>query len=381
MPCIRCGAEDDQFRYLCQNCYLQEHPIEISKKKFRIRVCMKCLKLGFRDKWFTHKLNEEGFVINESLQDYFSKVLPLAWKITQKHDILLLDLDVSGYGYDGEPITLEGMVQIQVDVDPFLPKVELEETFQCSIRWRTCEECQKIAQGSYQSKLQVRGVLDDVDVHAIIHDIQSYVEQSTEKGSEKGQIIRIEEIKGGFDVYYDHRHLARKVAEMLAGKFGASVQETTEFAGFDRHKSKPKPRKHVTKVRLPPYRKGDLLYFNETIYQFLHHKSKKFWLWNYSVHQVEKFSIESLWEAQPVIISRLEHLRGFQVLNWSQDDDVTEIMDQESFQIFYVVSEEIPMRSRHPGAYFNGYIIEDAVYPDHSDITSEKFPETATVHN
>lgn len=369
MVCIRCGAEDDQFRYVCQNCYLQEHPIEISKKRFRMRACMKCLRLGFHDRWFAHKLTEKGFVVDDVLEDYFSRVLPLAWKITQKHDLHLLELNVSTYGYNGEPVSLEGMVQLQIDVDPFLPKIELEETFQCSIRWRTCDECQKIVQGSYQSKLQVRGVLDDIDIRSLIHDIQSHVGALSEKGP-KGQIIRIEEIKGGFDVYCNHRHLARRIADMLAEKFGATVQETTEFAGFDRHKSKPKPRKHVTKIRLPPYRKGDILYFNESIYQFLQHKNKHFWLWNYSKHEVEKFAIESLWEVQPIIISRPEHLRAFQVLHWSQNDEVTEIMDQESFQIFYVESTEIPPRSHRSGAYFNGYIIEDAVYPDHGDIVS-----------
>ncbi len=374
MTCIRCGAEEDQYRYLCQNCYLQEHPIEIFKKKFRIRACMKCLRLGFREKWFSHVLTDEGFVVNEVLKDYFSKILPLSWKITQKHHIQLLDLEVVSYGYEGEPISLEGVIRIQVDVDPFLPRVELEETFQCSIRWRTCTDCQKIAQGAYQSKLQVRGVLDDDDVRSLIHDIQTHVEFLEGKGV-KGQVIRIEEIKGGFDVYCNHKHLARKVADMLAEKFGAIVQETTEFAGFDRHKSKPKPRRHVTKVRLPPYRTGDLLYFNESIYQFLLHKNKNFWLWSYSKHVAEKFSIESLWELQPIIISRPEHLRGFQVLNWNQNDEVTEIMDQQSFQIFYVESKEIPKKSRHPGAYFSGYIIEDSVYPDHSDNEMVAFPE------
>ena len=49
--CVNCGAEGASFQNLCQNCYLNDHPIVLRRGRFKIPKCRECGNVYYNGSW------------------------------------------------------------------------------------------------------------------------------------------------------------------------------------------------------------------------------------------------------------------------------------------------------------------------------------------
>ncbi len=89
---------------------------------------------------------------------------------------------------------------------------------------KQCPECSLKAAGYYEAVIQLRGD----KVREMLRFLRKYIESC---GGPKAFIARVEEVRGGFDVYVGSRKIAEKAVRRLRQTYNAEVKRSYTLVG------------------------------------------------------------------------------------------------------------------------------------------------------
>ncbi|UCG90523.1 MAG: hypothetical protein JSU57_01980 [Candidatus Heimdallarchaeota archaeon] len=353
--CISCGSSKIFFGRLCQPCYLQNHPILKQKKDLHITACEKCELLSIGGHWSNFYLVDLGKTpINTKISKLFSQ----EWKFhyrPKKIQIQIMNIESDEDGYLSVII---GIVDISASPDAFVPLMTISEDFKIHIERGECTECHTRLTGSYFSKIQIRSPkeVDNEQLNIWSDEIEN-ISQSYPQTDGKSPLFKINYLKTGIDAFFQMKAAANSIGREFAKKHGGIISVTTEFAGFDKSKSKEHPRKPVVLITLPDFNPGDIAILNHQLIQILRCNSKVEY-WDFTKKMKGKLPIKSFIAFEPQIVE--EDFEQFQLINFEQGGTLAQVMNTRNFETHYIDSTEISDLSEgetFEGIFYNGRLL------------------------
>ncbi|MHA1443172.1 MAG: NMD3-related protein [Candidatus Hodarchaeales archaeon] len=353
--CIECGEEQEFFNHLCRSCYLETHPILKSKKELSIVACLRCGILLISGHWSKFYLNDLDSVdIHAKLENLIFQ----EWKFYYRPKKLKIQSIELIFNEDEEIEAVNGTVDISASPDVFVPLITISEDFIINIDWGDCTDCRTRLDGKYTSKIQIRSL------HDITQDqLETWGEEiellskdfSLSDG--KSPLFKVINIKNGLDALYRSKTAANSVGRSFAKNKGGIVSVTTEFAGFDKSKSKENPRKQVVVVTLPKFQVGDLIVLNKQIFRLKGFSNFKVSLWDIKKRILKKFNIKNFLELEFKLLN--SEFDEYQIINFELNENFVQIMTLSTYDSQYVELGELEGFSE--GETFWGMVYEGSI--------------------
>jgi len=135
------------------------------------------------------------------------------------------------------------------------------------LRPESCPVCSRRMGSYYEAIVQFRGAKSrpatEADL-AVAHALAEGEGARLEAASRESHIAKVEELKGGFDIYVSTQSAGSKLARVLASRFGASISTTTTLAGRKEGRDLLRTT-HL--VRMPDIRQGDYVLFDGELHR------------------------------------------------------------------------------------------------------------------
>ncbi len=335
--CIICGSDKIFFEHLCQNCYLENHPILKQKNDIQITICERCELLFIKKTWTNFFLADVG---KPSLNPKIATLIMQDWIFHYKPKIIDIGAIRFEFGEFDYTSAIVGTVNISASPDPFVPLLSVSEDFTIHVNWGECSDCRTRLTGSYSSKIQVRSSkkLETSQLEEWGNEIEE-LSASYPLSDGKSPLFKIIQIKNGIDALFISKAPANSIGRIFSKKHAGIVSVTTEFAGFDKSKWKEFPRKPVVLISLPEFDPDDFVFFNEKTIQIIQFKDAKVEYWDFDKKIKEKMPIKSFIEAKPQMIKGENG--QFQIINFEQKETIAQIMNTDSFDTLYIDMNDI----------------------------------------
>lgn len=188
--CFLCGKRTDKLiKGYCEECYKKKFQLIEVPDEISIIICSRCGNIKERNKWMESD-------IDEVLRDKIN-VLGRNVSIRIEKDEESAKIHAKGF--------LEGSKSLKEEVH----EVKLK------IRKVTCLTCSRKAGKYYESIVQIRGSLTNDDMDAVDDVVL-----------ERGGFYRIEEVKGGHDLFVSDKSLAKKIAEVFENRHKVEIKKS-----------------------------------------------------------------------------------------------------------------------------------------------------------
>jgi NMD protein affecting ribosome stability and mRNA decay len=344
------------FERLCQQCYLESHPVLESQKELSIVACLYCQLLSVREKWTNFYLSDIGKL---SLNTWFSSLISREWSFYYRpKSIGINELSIQK-DEDNNPSIITGMVSINASPDAFVPLMNIVKDFAIHIEWGECTECRSRKMGQYASKIQIRSQkeVNEKQLNAWADEIM-LLSESYPLADGKNPLFALNFLKSGIDALFQSRAPASSVGRSFAKQHGGIISTTTEFAGFDKSKSREFPRKQVVLINLPEFEPGDIMIVNDNPVQISSFKDFKVEFWDFKKKQWRTMPVKSFLDSKPKILTIKS--QEFQIVNFEQEGKITQIMNTESFETHYIDVSDIIGYSQGDilsGILYNGALL------------------------
>ncbi|PWI49577.1 hypothetical protein CEE45_00155 [Candidatus Heimdallarchaeota archaeon B3_Heim] len=359
--CIACGENEEFFQHLCQSCYLESNPILKKKKDLEFVVCMTCGLLASKGHWTKFFMND----LNSSkIYPKLANFVNQEWKFHYRPSKIEVKHTEQIYNEDDELISVHGMVVISASPDPFVPLSTIQEDFVININWGDCSDCQTRSSGLYISKIQVRAQNETTSEE--LDNWGSEIDKISKEfplSDGKNPLFRLIQIKNGLDALFRSKSAAHSVGRIFARDKGGLIQVTTEFAGFDKSKSKEYPRKQVVSVALPKYREGDYILIDKHVFKVAGYSNFKIACLDVMNKTLRRMSIKLFDELNPKSLDM--NFEEYQIIHFETAENLAEIMNLSSYDNQFVDSTELQTFSE--GDTFWGIVYEGRIIlKDHS---------------
>ncbi len=246
MKCVVCGKNSE--RSLCVDCYLKKNRI-VEIEDVEVTVCPRCGMFRISGKWKAVDLLEAvSSEVEKKLRVHPDfKVERVELKVGERGELLL------------------GGSFWNKDVEEFLE-------FEIKLKKVLCEKCSREAGGYYECIVQLRA--DRELEESEIDEVNRIVLETIEKAKEdtKAFISKVVERREGVDYYIGGRNIGRKISKSIVEKFGGKITESKKIAG---RKDGRDIYRFTYSVRLPAYRKGDIVSSENKIVVVTNPKLKK----------------------------------------------------------------------------------------------------------
>lgn len=248
MFCVECGSEGPLYEGLCESCFLHKNQFTLVPKTVDLLRCNHCLEFLIGGSWHRYT----------SLEEALADAIPIQVRIGAEVTGIQINItpqDMRNYG-----------VELEITVRVYdLEKKERHRTL-VRLKGTSCPRCSRIKGSYFESIIQVRSRnrhLDRDEMDELMGHIERRVESAAEQSREMF-ISKVEELHGGFDVYLSSNSLGRAIARELAAMHGAEFKESSSLVG----KKEGKDVYRMTfLVRLPTYRLGDIVSFQQSLYR------------------------------------------------------------------------------------------------------------------
>ena len=216
MFCVECGREGPTLDGLCGSCFRKRNPLLQPPEAVDAVVCGDCGKVETGSGWARIDLEAAIPVLLRAQ----IPVHPRATRVTFTH--------VSRR--EGEQ-----NLGLAVKAAAWVEGLELVESFHTRLRVKRglCPTCNRRHSKYYEGILQVRA--DSRPLTAAERDrLVAFVEAEVARRSAKGEelfISRIEDVRGGADVYLSSNSTARTIARALADEFRGTVGASPKLHG------------------------------------------------------------------------------------------------------------------------------------------------------
>ena len=333
MSCIQCGKNKKRFNFLCQDCYLQSHPIILNRNRIKITVCKNCLTpVGVSGNWdkqlpIDKKLDKLESTIGSVIQKKykFSKgISSIKTKITQ--------IDTIHDFFESLQDKHEIILEVKGLPDPFLPEIEFKESLIVYFKYKFCIHCQNIGEPSaILGKLQIRGIkLWQKEIDEILEE---YVRRNTKDKKIDFLPVKIDKLKEGIDLSFSSKNPVEIIAHELNAKLATQNIKTDETISYDHVKSKSKLRL-VISARLPSYKPGDVIKGPKTLIQIITINGTRSFGYNYFKGEFTEINNDIFWDNTYHLFLPLDKFKKFQIINMDKYNKTINLMDLDTYQEF-----------------------------------------------
>lgn len=205
MRCVRCGKEVKKaVEGQCRECMLLNEEFLKGVNLKKIKICSECNRIMIKGSWIEYKSD-----------------IDLAEKA--------LDIDViEGGKYKIIDAVLGKRLEIKVQISA--GKIKKEYVIELMKEGVTCSRCSKKGTKYFEAVLQLRNVRDEVI---------EFAESKLSTAGEKGVYLnKVENIKGGADLYITSQGFARRLGQELAARFGGELSVNEKLFSMSKQTSK-----------------------------------------------------------------------------------------------------------------------------------------------
>ncbi len=326
--CPVCGKPVEGNLEMCPECYAERREVFRLEDIIELVKCPRCeffkVRGGWKDIPFEDALIEAVYaslrVIPEfEVEDVF--ISPLARGEVGKYVVRLEG------SLDGEFISVEKVAEVRV-------------------KREVCKRCSREAGGYYESIVQIRAdsrEISEEELEVVRGIIERVLER--ERENQKAFISKIVERREGIDYYFGDRNIGKKISRLIADELGGKIIESkkihTRRDGQDVYR-------FTYAVRLPAYRKGDIVEENGKICVVTSQKLGK---------AVSLDSGETVNLRNPKLIARKKEVRESVVVNC--DEFVVEVLHPITQEVVQAVKPKIDLK---PGDTVFVVEYNDSVY-------------------
>ncbi len=311
--CPVCGKPIKGNLEMCPECYVERRDVFWLDDIIELVKCPRCEFFKIRGRWkgisFEDALVEAVYsslrVIPEfKVEDVF--ISPLTRGEVGKYAVRLEG------SLDGEFISVEKVVEVRV-------------------RREVCKRCSREAGGYYESIVQIRAdgrKISEEELEVVRGIIERVIER--ERENQKAFISKIVERKEGIDYYFGDRNIGKKISRLIADELGGKIIESKKI---HTRKDGQDVYRFTYAVRLPAYRKGDIVEENGRICVVMSQKLGK----AVSIDSGETVNLRN-----PKLIARRDEIMESVVV--SCDEFVVEVLHPITQQVVQAIKPKIDLK-------------------------------------
>jgi NMD protein affecting ribosome stability and mRNA decay len=354
-PCIVCGDKEEFFQHLCQSCFLESNPILKEKKDLDIVICLSCGLLAFKGHWSKFFIND---LSSPKIYPKIASFIQQEWDFFYRPAKIKIQNLVREFNEDDELESLNGKVLISASPDVFVPLLTIIKDFTIDLNWGDCSDCQTRSSGLYTSKIQIRSQKNiEPEVVEQWGDEIDKISKEFPLSDGKNPLFRLIQIKNGLDALFRSKSAAQSIGRIFARDKGGLLHLTTEFAGFDKSKSKEYPRKQVVLITLPKYQEGDYILLEDQVFRIKGYSNFKVACLDVINKTIRRISVKTFDELDPKPFD--SPFEEYQVVNFETTEKLVQIMNLTNYESHYVDSTELKGLSE--GDSFWGIIYEGRI--------------------
>jgi len=216
MFCMECGKDGPTVEGLCPSCFRKRNPLVHPPESIDAVVCVDCQRLESGGGWVRVEVETAiPMLLRERVPTD-----PRAGRVTFTH--VSRAEDAKNFG-------------LSVKAAARISDIEIVESFRTRLRVQQglCPTCNRRRSNYYEGILQVRAVDRPLTGGERIR-LVAFVQEAIARRSAKGEevfVSKVEEVRGGADVYLSSNRVARTVARELADAFRGTVGSSPKLFG------------------------------------------------------------------------------------------------------------------------------------------------------
>jgi len=356
--CYKCGKiAIENFQLidnLCHECYKELHPLLKFPNPLYIKLCKKCYRYFYKNRWITLNSNDLEEILDIALKD----IIP-----TQIDIIPQTELDIKMKIFNNiEAILKTNSVEFDLIAKGHAHNAlelytETYDTRKINLNFTICPSCLSVKRGAYQAVLHIitpgRDMLDEEREY-----IFSLIDSEVDKLGQIDYFAYISKFtikKGKITLFLGSEKFAHTLASDISNNLGGTQKETYNF-GARVIPREVKQNKLYISLHLSPFIKGDLIWLNNSPLYVLKIKGKNITCIDLNTHEKMKRPLKLLKNTK--ILQHPKDLHTY--ICYSQTKEMIQLMDLENYQIFELlrssVSEELEIGNNVKGFEVEGKI-------------------------
>ncbi len=316
---------------LCPECYREETPSLRFKKPPSLILCSQCLATKSGNKW-DYPSSED---LTQFVESSVKKIVKESLALHESDELVAIEpvflLDESSKEIE---ITVS-LKHHHINSDSYLEKSKIS----LPVEYQRCPRCSRIASGSYEAILQIRGAQATLSsqerenaLSLIEHTLQSRF-----KDHPQSFVSKIVQKKEGMDLYFRSSKVATTVAYSLRDAVAALVKITSKLVGLDKSTSKRQYRVNIS-VRIPPLHVGDLMMLDNSVYEIHAIGGGKLSLRNLKTGVHRSLLVNALWsqlsKKQIEVFPREKYVYSYLVIAITPDS--LQIMNMKTYETYEI---------------------------------------------
>ena len=236
MLCVECGKREAKYDNLCEECFLKKVKFTDLPRHMEVVICPHCGAVKFKGEW---KRLEKKEMLRE---------------LIERNLITLHDYDELQVEFNER----EGVKELELDIHIHIKYRDLhiteEHYAEVSIKYESCPRCNRYFGNYFEAILQIRGAREGE-----LNEIVDFAHRRLSYYSKKNENLFITREEGkheGWDIYISDKKEAKKVADEISRRYGATIKASPHIVG---RKDGRDVYRMTYSVRLPEYRAGDVI--------------------------------------------------------------------------------------------------------------------------
>lgn len=248
--CPKCGKPTEEG--LCSNCRVEETEWMICEPRVQCTQCPTCESVKTGSIWADSYLKRE---------DLIAELVMSGVKI---HDDVE-DLKITLSHHDPSP----NRTSVKVTVEGTLYGIHVEQSCNILIVWigEQCDRCSRFSGNYYAGTIQVRAEgrkPDDWEKERALEIAHNIEDSCQNDGDRLSFITKTEETKDGVDIVISSHTIGEAISKEIKNRLGGKYTRHPKLIG----EKKGKPVYRITySVRLPKFRRGDILEINRDYFE------------------------------------------------------------------------------------------------------------------
>ena len=231
---------------------------------------------------------------------------------------------------DGSIVLDSEQVFFMANVEYSLEGIVYRETVRIPIKveGESCTICSRYYGNYFEAIVQIRGARNRAEEEKVK---ERFYDVASEINDPALFVNKEEDVRGGIDIYVSSKHHAKQIVNKLAEEFGAAVKESPQIAG----RRDGQDLYRVTySLRLPPYRKGDLVKISGKYYVIRDITNKGFSAMDIENGRVTIFKHRMYEEKKGIVVCFSKEIRKIQVVY--DDGNTLQILNPTTYEVIEI---------------------------------------------
>ncbi|MCL2607327.1 MAG: NMD3-related protein [Methanomassiliicoccaceae archaeon] len=250
MFCVKCGKEEETFRGLCIDCFLDGKQLITLPVHIDLERCANCEEFRINGRWVkeTAAAAAEDAAISQMSAIDGMRIITV--------------------GAEAEELD-ERNFHVMADVSGELSDRAVTAAAETIVRIKNnvCRKCSRQLGNYYEATLQIRSGSKELSAELRDETVRYVRERIENISSINRQIFltKVEEVQGGVDMLLSSISLARSLAKELSDTYGAETKESSKLVGKTAGGSDMYRMTYL--VRMPEYHLNDVVIFEDKVHK------------------------------------------------------------------------------------------------------------------